>query len=220
MIDTMKKVFRITKSGLFHYDMRRRLENDNMTIISDNAWGAKVYRDLGLEYKTPFIDTLIFAPDYIELLNNLEHYLNSPLKFTYHSKFDGINQLYPIGILDHRVEIHFYKERYRQDAMKKWMKRKARINWDNLYIKMGDQYHCTTEHIKDFDKLPYTNKICLTAKPLDYLDSVICFSNQSIQSKVENESEYKKYFDLIKWLNTGEIIKLQSNLQIAHCAEV
>ena len=52
------------------------------------------------------------------------------------------------------------------------------------------------------------NKICFTAMPMGQLDSVICFSKQNVETKIENEqTAYKKYFDVATWLNTGKVIK-------------
>ena len=42
------------------------------TIISNNCWGGFVYQKFNLQYRTPFVGLFIFAPDYIELLENFD----------------------------------------------------------------------------------------------------------------------------------------------------
>ena len=208
MKDYLHKLIKNIKSNTLHYDMKRKVKNRHFTIVSDNDWGKKVYDDLGMEYQSPFIGMFIFAPDYIELLSNFEHYMKSPLKFTLHSKYDGIKDVYPIGLLDQKVEIHFYSYKYKQTALNDWNERVKRINWEQLFFKFSDQYHCREECIEEFNQLPLKNKICFTAMPMGQLDSVICFSKQNVETKIENEqTAYKKYFDVATWLNTGKVIK-------------
>ncbi|HGS1459166.1 TPA: DUF1919 domain-containing protein, partial [Streptococcus pneumoniae] len=94
---TYKKiVYSITKSN-----MRKRLKNTDFSIISDNCWGGRVYEELGLPYRTPFIGLYIFSEDYVKLLKNFKKYMEYELTFTNNSKwnteYDGE---YPIGILN------------------------------------------------------------------------------------------------------------------------
>ena len=194
--------------------MKSKVKNPHFTIVSDNDWGKKVYDDLGLEYGSPFIGMYIFAPDYLELVSNFEHYMKSPLKFTLHSKYDGIKGVYPIGLLDQKVEIHFYSYKYKQTALQDWNERVKRINWDQLFFKFSDQYQCRAECIEAFNQLPLKNKVCFTAMPLGHLDHVVCFTDQHIQTKIENElANYQNYFDVVTWLNTGEVVKKKPEMK-------
>jgi uncharacterized protein (DUF1919 family) len=213
----LQKITKKISSYCFHLDMKTKVKNSHFTIVSDNDWGKKVYDDLGMEYNSPFIGMFIFAPDYIELLSNFEHYMKSPLKFTLHSKYDGISGVYPIGLLDQKVEIHFYSYKYKQTVLNDWNERIKRINWDQLFFKFSDQYQCRKECIETFNQLPLKNKVCFTARPMGHLDSVVYFSNQHIETKLENElTDYKKYFDVVSWLNTGEVIKKEPKKRTAN----
>lgn len=208
MAKSMKGFFHKASSALFHSRLRNDVTNQDFTIVSNNEWGEKVYRDLGMEYKSPFIGMYIYAPDYIRLLENFQYYMSQRLKFTLYSKYGWREENYPIGLLGGDIEIHFIKYRYRQEALEKWNERVDRMNWDNLFIKMSDQYHCTEECIKRFDALPFENKVCFTAKPLGHLDSVVYFSEQKVATDLENElGDYHKYFDLAEWLNHGKVVK-------------
>ena len=208
MARSMKGFFQKASSALFHSRLRRDVTNRDFTIISNNEWGERVYRDLGMKYTSPFIGMYIYAPDYIRLLENFEFYMSQRLKFILHSKYGYQEENYPIGLLGEDVEIHFRQYSTRQEALEKWNERVKRMNWDNLFFKLGDQHRCTEECIKRFDELPYKHKVCFTAKPLGHLESVVYFSEQRVASDLENElGDYQKYFDLAEWLNSGKVVK-------------
>ncbi|HEU9411690.1 TPA: DUF1919 domain-containing protein, partial [Streptococcus pneumoniae] len=122
-------VYSITKSN-----MRKRLKNTDFSIISDNCWGGRVYEELGLPYRTPFIGLYIFSEDYVKLLKNFRKYMEYELTFTNNSKwnteYDGE---YPIGILKD-IELHFLHYANQEEAYEKWNKRKNRINYENIFF--------------------------------------------------------------------------------------
>ncbi|HEU9376930.1 TPA: DUF1919 domain-containing protein, partial [Streptococcus pneumoniae] len=131
-------VYSITKSN-----MRKRLKNTDFSIISDNCWGGRVYEELGLPYRTPFIGLYIFSEDYVKLLKNFRKYMEYELTFTNNSKwnteYDGE---YPIGILKD-IELHFLHYANQEEAYEKWNKRKNRINYENIFFKMNDDNKCS-----------------------------------------------------------------------------
>lgn len=47
---------------------RSLINKDDFTIISNNCWGTFIYKKYALPYKSPFVNLVVFAPDYIELL--------------------------------------------------------------------------------------------------------------------------------------------------------
>ena len=57
------------------------LKNKCFTIISNNCWGGFVYQKFNLQYRTPFVGLFIFAPDYIELLENFDILIEKKLFF-------------------------------------------------------------------------------------------------------------------------------------------
>lgn len=81
---------------------------------------------------------------------------------------------YPIGLIANDIEIHFIHYKDEDEAYAKWSRRVKRINWDNLIVKFCDRDQCTEDLIRRFDKLPYSHKVCFTAKSiLIYRVSVI-----------------------------------------------
>lgn len=191
--------------------LRSNLKNKNFTIISNNCWAGSVYEDLKLEYTTPTVGLFFFAPCYIKFLKRIEYYLSVNLTFKENSFYDDVNEsrkntndVYPIGILDD-IEIHFLHYKNEQIAYEKWMRRSRRVNFDNLYIVFSDRDKCCYEHIKEFDQMPFKNKIFFSSKIFPEFRSLIWlkhYKNDSyIGDIVSNKWRYRFYFNVVDWLN-------------------
>lgn len=194
------------------YNLRKELVNRDFTIISNNCWGGIVYQDFKLPYNSPFIGMFIHTPDYFKLLNNLEYYMNVDLKFTTKSKYDSVNKdretglhspTFPIGLLDD-VELDMLHYASEHEAYEKWNRRKERMNWDNLYIKACEKLLFTHDNLADFASLPFKNKVIFTREDYRDLENSVHFKDLSVRSEL---NFYTKYFEVARWLNTGEVVK-------------
>jgi len=205
-VESFKNSTRKTRKDLNRKLMYLRIKDKNFTIISNDCWGGEVYKDLGLEYTTPFVGIRLFAPCYIKLLKNIKEYIESPLTWTDVSRYNSVNQerekrFFPIGLLRDDVEIHFFHEASEAQAQEKWNRRAKRINWDNLFIKFaGDKDLCNEQLIEEFDKLDFPHKICLTAKEYSQLKSTIFVKNYVINGATMYDIS-RKDFDVAGWLN-------------------
>ncbi|UDM70612.1 DUF1919 domain-containing protein [Vagococcus fluvialis] len=186
-----------------------RLKNKDFTIISDNCWGNFMYEKVNLPYNSPFIGLFIYAEDYLKMLDNLSYYLNQELTFIEHSKWEdlmpnkNIIGTYPVGILDD-IEIHFLHYKTADEAYNKWNRRKDRINYNNLFIKISERALCKEEHIIKFNELPYKNKVCFTKNKYPKLKSCVFLPECKNTPFVQDEwLHQKKYFDIVTWLDTG-----------------
>lgn len=187
---------------LYNYKERHALINRDFTIIANNCWGWKVYNQLGMPYRTPFIGLHINGPCFIKLLKNLPYYLQQELTFVYCSKYDDKKYSYPIALLGNDIEIHFVHYDSEDHARGTWQRRVKRINWDNLFIKMCDGYYATPELIKEFDTLDFENTVCFTAKPYPSLTSCVWAKRDKSRPCVDRDFNfYKYYFSAVKWLN-------------------
>lgn len=156
---------------------------------------------------------MVYAPDYLQLLSNLQCYLAAPLRFVEHSKYDVANRArvegkcYPIGLLADDVEIHFQHYASVNEAQEKWARRLARVNWDNLFYSFTDKDLCTEEMLSAFDQLPYGHKVCFTARNHPDLASVVWIDECADQPYVTDIYTHRKlvwrHFDAIDWLNGG-----------------
>lgn len=158
------------------------LGGGNVTIISSNCFAGRIMQDLKMEYNSPTLGLYIWSPDYIELLRNLKYYMTvAKIEFVEHSKYQLGNERrakrsithhwYPVGLLDGKVEIQFLHYHSEEEAAEKWYRRAARINWDKLLVIGMEQNLCTEDDIRDFDALPFDNKIIFTTHDFKDLDS-------------------------------------------------
>lgn len=206
--ETIKDKLRI----ITNYTSRKNLKNKDFTIISNNCWGGQVYQDLGLEYKTPFIGLFLYAEDYMKLLKSISYYMNQPLTFVNESKYDEANKMiadsyYPVGMLDD-IELHFVHYDSEEEAAGKWVRRKDRMNYENLFIKISERDGCTEQTLKEFEALNFKNKLSFSAKEYQGLKHNVFFKENENLGIVENELKiYKKYIKVVKWLNEGKIEK-------------
>lgn len=129
-----------------------RIKNKRISIISNNCWGGYMYQSCNLKYQSPFIGLFLFAPDYIQLLKNLDYYLSQDITFITRkqSKYaDLIIEEYPIGMLGEGIEIHFLHYKSNEEAAEKWKQRVKRIDLNNLIVKFCDRDLSTPEYMKE-----------------------------------------------------------------------
>lgn len=190
---------------------RLRINQDDFTIVSNNCWGTFIYKKFGLNYQSPFINLLIFAPDYIELLENFSLNILNDISFIEHKDSKHKDELialgiyeqnYPIGILDNKYELHFLHYTLQEDAKDKWLRRVKRMNMNKLIFKFSDGDKFEDSMAKRFDDLKFKNKICFVAKEFKDLSSVVNLENFIGKDRVHDEwKNSKKEFNIIKFIN-------------------
>ena len=177
----MKKVFQYIRYRYFKWlernQKKRRfryakkkikfLKNKDFSLFSNNCNGGVVLRDLGVRFNSPFINLNVNPKDYVKYIKNLDYYNSLPLEV---KMVEGID--YPIGTLgDLTIEFIHYKTC--ELAKQKWEERAKRINKDNLFIMLTEQHDCTEEIVREFDKLPYKNKVVFTYRKYEDVKSSI-----------------------------------------------
>ncbi len=190
--------------------------NKQFVIISNNCWGAEIYRSLGLEYNTPFVGLFIYGPDYLKLLKRLDYYLSLELCFTKKSNWTGSAMNYPIGKLED-IEIHFVHYINKEEAKTMWERRLTRMqkvkNRNNYYLKICDRDLASTDIIKGFHKLPYKNKISFGISKMDNDCHIVIKENEENKTVPQGLVLYNishNYVDIFKWVTTGELERRQN----------
>ena len=186
------------------------LKNKNFTIVSNDCWGGEVYRDFNLPYATPFVGAMLMAPCYVKLIRDLRGNLASPLTFAPRSKYAEINQMreapnkpFPIGRLNCDIEIQFLHYDSEEEASQKWTRRVSRMHWDNLFIKFdASKAHCTDELLREFDALPFKQKVCLSAERKPHIASLVPLEDWVLDGKAMYKISIKQ-FNVLNWLNGG-----------------
>lgn len=185
---------------------RMRLKNRDFSLISSNCNGCLILHDLNLRYNSPFVNTGVFADDFIKMLGNLRHYLESPLQL---ERIEG-NLAY-CALDDITVILAHFKDV--EEELEKWNQRVKRVDYDNLFIMFTDRDGCTEEHLKAFDALPYKNKVVFTHRPYPELKSAVYIKGFEQEEYVGELYKYRcrwlgwKYydaFDYVSWFNGGK----------------
>lgn len=180
------------------------MEKD-LYLISDNCWGAAVYKSIKSQYLSPFVYLYIHPSDYIKLLYNLDDYLNCKLtevnyEDSNHFKLYNTpkNSESIIAKLND-IEIIFYhtNSENSEKIFSKWYKRKQRLTKDKnqLLLTFGNDimrypgfsekndkrfYSNFEELLEKFYKLPYGKKVSFTESKYNFP------KNYVIQKKHKN----------------------------------
>lgn len=162
-----------------------KLKNAEICLISNNCNGACILHDFGVKFKSPFVNLWIKPSDYIKMLKSLKYYMECDLLET---EEEGIT--YPVGILDD-IKIYFQHYFSFEEAKRKWEERKARMDYNNLYVLFADTDGCTEKDIKS----------AVYIRGFENEDGVgICVY-------YKGKLSYKKYyddFDYVAWFNQGK----------------
>lgn len=203
-------------NNLIHLIYSVLIKNKDVSIISNNCWGGIISQFVNIQYNSPFVGLFFFAPDYIQLLKNLS-VVNDEIRFIPREQskyYDKISSLacYPIGVIGNSIEIHFLHYFSIEEAMMKWRCRAKRIDTTNMIVKFCDRDLCTPQLISEFDKLPYTHKVCFTAKSYPQYRSC-CQIKEQNKCETVHDCWFvsQKYWDIVKVANS---IKGKTSLNI------
>lgn len=151
-----------------------------VSIISSNCFAGTIMQDLKQKYNSPTEGLYFMYPDYIEFLKQPEYYLRrAKLSFVNVSKYPLGNERhaqcgkkYPIALLGDKIEIHFLHYKTEQEAAEKWYRRAARVNLNNMLVIGMDQNLCSENDVKEFDSLPFKNKVIFSTRPIPLSSNV------------------------------------------------
>ena len=212
-IDSYRIPIRERLNPYLGHSRNRKLKNKSFTLFSNNCWGGHVYRYFNLPYNSPTIGLYFYAEDYVRFISNPKFYCSLELKIidpkeSYH--YDRLikqnNQNAVIGKLGEDVEIVFLHYKSGEEAVGKWNRRCARINWDNVIVKFSEQNYATYEHLKCVDELLYDRKVIFTSHDYGLRSQIIFKEYEGCQQIPDETTHFRRYINLIKFIN-GEQIK-------------
>lgn len=200
----LKGRLRLFFRNIYNKRNRRRLKNRSFSVISSNCNGGCMLHDLGMRFNSPFVNLWMKAGDFVKFLKRPDYYFGCDMTFT---EEDGIS--YPIGVLD---DIRLYFQHYKtpEEAKAKWLERASRINYDNLFVMMSERDGCTYDTLREFDALPYKNKVVFTHIPYPEIKSAYYISGWESADSIgiclnyKGKGSVKKYyddFDYVSWFN-------------------
>ncbi|MDO5558700.1 MAG: DUF1919 domain-containing protein [Oscillospiraceae bacterium] len=186
---------------------RRKLTNSDFTILANTCIGGIIYHDMNMKFLSPTINLYIRPDDFVRFLENLDHYLKAEI-----TQYDIPGLKYPVGKLDDII-IFFKHYSSLEEAILKWNERKTRINYDNLFIMMTDRWCCSRDALQRFEKLPFSHKVCFTAKEYPEFascrrvrknnDDNVCVGviTDVVSITGKRLYEYADNFNYIDWIN-------------------
>lgn len=183
------------------------ITNKDISIIASNCNGGVLCKDLRIPFLSPFVNLWIPPRDYIHLLQRLKEYMKEELHFIQDSSVS-----YPVALLGD-VRLYFQHYQSRESAEACWIRRRERINYDNLLVLFTDRDGCSYEDLKAFDCQPY-KKVVFTAKQYDDIESAVYVDYFKSDKEVGILTDYVpkkwgvRYYDMF---NFASLIDCEKN---------
>ncbi len=201
-------------NDLENYINRKRLKNKDFTIICNNCYAGFIYSELGLMYTTPFVGLGMYTPCFLRMLKDPKRYLSGKIEFIKTSIYPERNEIrknnpYPIGLIGGDAEVHLSHYSSEAEVREKWARRIARINWNNIFVIMDDRLGFEVKYLEEFDRLDFPRKICFTSKYYKGIKSAVWCREYENQASIDGPFVFvktsKNDFDIVEWLNGGDI---------------
>ena len=198
----------VRKKYITVYDTvkRRRLKNQDFSIICTNCIGGFIYHRLKQQFLTPTINCFINPKDFVKFCENLKSYLSCELEFVETEK------PYPVARLKD-IYVFFNHSDNKDEAAADWYRRVKRINYDNIYIIAYDQFsrseECLTEEeIRRFGAIECRNVAVLSEQNYPDIPYVVTIKKNDLglgelyfdQDKYGVRT-FERHFDYVSFLN-------------------
>jgi len=192
-------------------ERRSTLASTDFGIVANNCWGGEIYKYYDLPFNTPFIGLFLYPDCYLRLLENWDQINLQEIILGNQSRYIEGQVAYPVGMLDHNIEIHFLHYHSLEEAESKWKRRAERLrkfeSKERLFVKFCDRDGATEAHFERFHQLPFPHKISMSAKKHPFSE------NRKTQPEPGNLHqaddgvkvfwyELDHGFDLSGWLNS------------------
>ncbi len=187
--------------------MRSKLTNNSPSLLCPNCIGGILFHDLGLQFRSPTVNTMMNQTDFVKFVLNMDHYLAQDLIFFRHSEYE-----FPCAHLGDIV-IHFTHYHNQAEASRKWGERSQRIDRDNLFVFLMERDGLTREDILRLGNIRARGLVIFTANAYPDIPYALQIPKYANDGEVGNilsisywrgKREYEKYFDFIKWFNESD----------------
>lgn len=184
--------------------MRRALRNTAPSFLCPNCIGGILFHDLGLQFRSPTVDTMMNQRDFVKFVLDLDGYLDREPEFFRHPEYD-----FPCAGLGD-VTVCFTHYRTGQEAAEKWRRRRARIDRDNLFVLALERDGLTGEDILSLGRIKARGLVVFTANAYPDIPYALQLPKYQAAGEVGNilakslwngSREYERYFDFVGWFN-------------------
>lgn len=195
---------KIIRSSVFYYpnfDFNEyiRLNNSNVSILSNNCLGGIIYNQLGLKAMSPTINMLCRSgKEYITFINNYEYYLDQEMKvfsenlpnqndrMVSESNFNYLKGCLGTG----EIVWLFIHDIYAEKAVETWNRRRRRGNFDNVVVLMTIINDVDAEV---FSQLPMKRKLGFYYKDLHMKDILFVPEWNKMEVRAQFTHDFSRY---------------------------
>ncbi len=191
----------VFKIPFFNFERYLKLYNSKISILSNYCLGGHLYRQFGLEMRSPTVNMYCSGMQYIDFLQHYHDYLQLEMHErkglgTHIDGTMGKEEFWPHGIIvgNNLREITWILNHDREpgETVGKWNERRLRVNDDNIAAIMIVQ---SDEEARAFDALDIKKKIGFYYKELG-LNSVICVSEWlNKKNIIQYDSEFGTFIN-------------------------
>lgn len=204
----VKTVTKITKRKYLKKVRKRAVGLPDFTLFSSDCLAGILYHDLNREFLSPTINLWFEEKDFLKFCISPQYYLNCDFHFLPEAEKDVS---YPVGCLgegDRRISVYFEHYKSNQECVENWNRRKARIDWDNLFVVMSD-LELSDADIQKFYQIQAKRKIMFTWHPERTDGKEIFQIGHHGKDHVRRYSnlnrngfrDFELFFDYVRWLN-------------------
>lgn len=187
--------------------MRRKLKNTTPSFLCPNCIGGILFHDLGLQFRSPTVNTMMLQTDFVKFVLDMDGYLANELVFFQHPEYD-----FPCARLSD-ITVHFNHYKTEQEAAQKWKDRIGRIDRDNLFVFLEERDGLTPEQMKSLSELRVRGLVIFTANSYPDIPYALQIPKYQPEGEVGNilarsfwddSREYERYFDFVEWFNYAD----------------
>lgn len=187
--------------------MRAALTNTTPTFLCPNCIGGILFHDLGLQFRSPTVNLMMFQTDFVKFVLHMDAYLAEKLSF-----FHDPEHAVPCARLGD-LTLHFTHYHTEEEAAEKWAERAARIDRDNLFIFLEERDGLTWEQLLQLGSVKARGLVVFTANAYPDIPYALQIPKYAPAGEVGNilaksywddSREYEKYFDFVKWFNEAD----------------
>ena len=152
-----------------------------------------------------YIIFLKYLPDFLKAEEEFISFNESKWNSYFLEKKKDINcPIMQLKYKDNVIEIFKLHYQTEKEAKEKWDRRKKRVNFENMIVKMSEQNNFSSKNLKDFENLNFKNKICFTCSSIYEGKSVIMPIKYDVRKDIDINDEPRvktKKFNLIEFIN-------------------
>lgn len=187
--------------------MRNELTNKTPTFLCPNCIGGLLFHDLGLQFRSPTVNLMMYQTDFLKFVLHMDDYLGHELQFFKHPEYK-----FPCAHLGD-ITIHFTHYQSEEEAVHEWYDRSKRIDTNNMFVFLEERDGLTKEAIVQLGAIHARGVVVFTAYAYPDIPYALQIPKYECDGEVGNilrksyldeHHEYEEYFDFVKWFNEAD----------------